>query len=146
MGGVSRQQPSLPKNYQLLRDIVWTAGRGAHQTASDIYSMARRRQPGIGFATVHRGLGRLCELGEIMKIEVPSGDAAWYEPPAPAHSHLFCETCGELHDVDYALPRRTLRAIAEREGVRIATEAVTFRGLCKDCAREARPSSVTRSP
>ena len=131
----------MPRNYELIREIVCAAGRGAHQTAGDIFHEARQRQPSIGYATVHRGLTRLCELGAILKIEIPSGDAAWYEPPAPAHAHLFCTRCGALVDVDYATSQRTLRSIAEREGVLIAAEVVTFRGLCQACAAGA-PSTV----
>jgi len=131
---MERQSPRLPKNYALLREIVHQAGRGTHQSASEIYRIARERQPTIGLATVHRGLGRLCELGEIMKIDVPSGQAAWYESPAPAHAHLSCGRCGALVDIDYATSKRALRSIAERDGVRIADAAVTFRGLCRPCA------------
>ena len=128
----------LPKNYALVRDIVLAAGRGAHQSANDIYRKAREAQPSIGFATVHRGLGRLCELGEVMKIQLSGGDSAWYEPPARAHAHLHCDRCGQIVDVDYATAPRTLRSIAEREGVRIEAESLTFRGLCRTCARRRR--------
>ncbi|MFY9779979.1 MAG: transcriptional repressor [Candidatus Baltobacteraceae bacterium] len=127
-------QPRLPRNYELIREIVLAAGCGSHQTAGDIFAKARERRPAIGYATVHRGLARLCELGAILKIEIPSGDAAWYEPPAPAHAHLFCTRCGELVDVDYVAPQQTLRALAQREAVRIAAAIVTFRGLCRPCA------------
>jgi len=132
----------IPANYALLRDIVHGAGRGSHQTAQDIFLTARLRQPHIGFATVHRGLARLCELGEIMKIAVPSGDAAWYEPPAPPHAHLRCEGCGALVDVDYSTANRTLRRIAERAGIEILGEALTFRGRCGACV--ASPAQAPR--
>jgi Fe2+ or Zn2+ uptake regulation protein len=132
---VKTQAARLPENYALLRDIVSEAGLGSHQTAHDIFVTARERRPGIGLATVHRGLARLCESGEIMKIDVPSGDAAWYEPPAPPHAHLHCESCGGVVDVDYATAPRTLRRIAERDGIHIRRESLTFRGLCGDCAR-----------
>lgn len=131
---MERQRLRLPKNYALIRDVVYEDGRGTHRTAADIYLAARNRRPRLGFATVHRGLIRLCALGEIHKIDVPHGDAAWYEPPSPPHAHLLCDGCGALVDVEYAIPERTLRSIAEREGVRIEAETVTFRGLCRGCA------------
>jgi Fur family ferric uptake transcriptional regulator len=130
-------QPRLPHNYELIREIVLAAGRGSHQTAGDIFQKARERRPAIGYATVHRGLARLCELGAILKIEIPSGDAAWYEPPAPTHAHLFCIRCAGLVDVDYVTSQRTLRLLAEREGLRIAAADVTFRGLCRACTAVA---------
>ena len=127
-------QPRLPRNYELIREVVLAAGSGSHQTAADIFARARERRPAIGYATVHRGLARLCEVGAILKIEIPSGDAAWYEPPAPAHAHLFCTRCAGLVDVAFATSQRTLRSLAAREGVRIAAAIVTFRGLCRTCA------------
>jgi len=126
----------LPKNYALLRDLV-LAGGGAHLTANEIYRRAREAQPSIGFATVHRGLNRLCRLGEIMKIQLSSADAAWYEAAVAPHAHLLCNRCGSVVDVAYTTPARTLRTLAEREGVRIESEALTFRGLCKPCREKS---------
>jgi len=152
---MARQPPvseaRLPKNYALLREIVRGVGRGRHQTASDIYLEARRRQPTIGLATVHRGLARLCELGEVAKIDVARGESAWYELPAPTHAHLLCERCNAVVDVDYATPPSALRSVAERAGVHIAGESLTFSGLCARCVTATRPSrgrrtSATPSP
>ena len=137
------KQRRLPKNYALLLDIVRAQGRGTHRTANDIYATARERHGAIGFATVHRGLARLCALGEIAKIEIAGGEAAWYEPPAPEHAHLLCATCGRVVDVDFALPQPTVRAIAERQGLRIESQSLTFQGACRDCARSVRRARPT---
>jgi len=51
----------LPKNYALVLDIVRTGRRGTHRLASDIYSIACKRQRNVGVATIHRGLNRLSE-------------------------------------------------------------------------------------
>ena len=131
---VRSQTSRLPKNYELLRQLVYKAGRGSHQTANDIFGKARALQPTIGLATVHRGLARLAEMGEIMRIQVAHGEAAWFEPAAPHHAHLLCGGCGTLVDIDYATAPRTLRAVAEREGVQIDGETLTFRGFCRSCA------------
>jgi Fe2+ or Zn2+ uptake regulation protein len=128
------QSQKLPTNYALLRDIVHAAGRGAHRTAADIYRLAREVHPTIGLATVHRGLTRLCEAGEICRIGVPHADAAWYEAPAPSHAHLLCTACGSLCDVEYSTAREVLSGVAKREGVRISEETITFHGLCAACA------------
>jgi len=133
MGHMAGQRQRLPKNYALIRDIVLEDGRGTHRTAHDVYVAARARQPQIGFATVHRGLIRLCELNEIIRVEVAHGEAAWYEPPAPPHAHLLCDACGALVDIEYATSDRILRSIADREGVRIGGEVLTFSGLCRNC-------------
>jgi Fe2+ or Zn2+ uptake regulation protein len=146
----SPQPRPLPDNYALLREIVQRAGRGSHQTAQEIFLAARAQQPRIGFATVHRGLARLCERGDILKIDLANADAAWYEPVAPPHAHLRCERCGALVDVDYATARRTLNRIAQQAGVEIVAESLTFRGRCAACANapaaRRRPWRVNGGP
>jgi Fe2+ or Zn2+ uptake regulation protein len=124
----------LPPNYRTVLDVVEEAGRGGHVTAQDIWVRARTLQPRIGFATVHRGLARLLELGAVMKIDVPGGASAVYEPAASPHAHFRCAGCGAITDLEYAVPPRTVRRLAERHGVAIESEAVTFTGRCANCA------------
>jgi Fur family transcriptional regulator, ferric uptake regulator len=131
---VSSDEQALPPNYRTVLDVVERAGPGSHLTAQDIWVRARALQPRIGFATVHRGLSRLHELGAVMKIDVPGEASAVYEPAASPHAHFRCTACGAIDDFDYAVPTETRRALAERHGVAIANETVTFTGLCKNCA------------
>jgi Fur family transcriptional regulator, ferric uptake regulator len=114
---------SLPRNYRLLRELI-ESERGRHWTANDVYVEARKRQPKFGHTTVHRGLIRLCELGIVMKIETPGGDAAWYEAAARQHAHLLCVDCNGIVDVDYHTSKRMLAAIAAGSGLEIRDEVV----------------------
>ena len=99
-----------------------------------MWARARALQPRIGFATVHRALTRLHEAGAVMKIDVPGEASAVYEPEARPHAHFRCSACGAIADFEYAVPARTVRALAERHGVSIEREAVTFSGRCGACA------------
>ncbi len=125
---------SLPKNYRIIYAIVQESGRGRHLTPSEIYAKARKRQPGIGFSTVYRGLERLRGLGLVSELHVPGIDGAAYEPSGPAHAHFRCSGCGRIEDVVYAIPRRTLRALAQEHGLEIESERVTFEGRCAACS------------
>jgi Fe2+ or Zn2+ uptake regulation protein len=126
-------RPKLPKNYQLIYEIVQASGIGRHLTPSDIFTKAHKRRPGIGFSTVYRGLERLRELGLISELYVPGVDAATYEPSGPRHAHFRCGTCGAIEDVAFAIPPRTLKTLALRHGFKIASERVTFEGRCAAC-------------
>ena len=130
---MSSTDRGLPPNYRIVLDVVEEAGRGSHVTAQDIWARARALQPRIGFATVHRGLIRLHELGAVMKIDVPGGTSAVYEPAAGPHAHFLCVGCGAITDLEYAVPPQTVRRLAERHGVAIEGEAVTFTGRCANC-------------
>ena len=135
MGGnmASPVQPPLPKNYQLIYDIVATSGIGCHLTPSEIYAKARERRPGIGFSTVYRGLQRLRDSGLVSELVVPGAESATYEPAGPRHAHFRCAACGVVEDVAYAIPKRTLRALAQQHGLEITTDVVTFEGRCAAC-------------
>jgi Fe2+ or Zn2+ uptake regulation protein len=125
---------TLPSNYRTVLDVVERADRGLHLNAREIWVRARALRPRIGYATVHRGLIRLQELGAVTKIDVPGEASAVYELPASPHAHLRCTACGSIADLDYAVPRETVRKLAARHGVAIERAAITFTGRCAGCA------------
>jgi Fur family transcriptional regulator, ferric uptake regulator len=135
---------SLPKNYRLIYEIVERSGIGRHLTPSEIYAKALRRRPRIGFSTVYRGLERLRNLGLISELRVPGTDSATYEPSGPRHAHFRCSACGEIEDVAYAIPSRTLKALARRHGFKIEMDRVTFEGRCTACSA-SRPAGQPQS-
>lgn len=124
----------LPKNYQLIYDIVEKSGLGCHLTPSEIFAKAHRRRPGIGFSTVYRGLERLRDLGLVSELYMPGVEAAAYEPAGPRHAHFRCSTCGEIEDVAYAIAPRTIKSLALQHGFKIESERVTFEGRCATCS------------
>ncbi len=126
--------PSLPKNYRLIFEIVEESGIGRHLTPTEIYAKALKRRPGIGFSTIYRGLERLRDLGLVSELNVPGADAAAYEPSGPPHAHFRCSNCGEIEDVAYAIPARTVKALASQHGFEIESERVTFEGRCAACS------------
>ena len=130
--GIS-ESVSLPKNYQLVFDVVQESGLGRHLTMADVFARATERRPGIGYSTVYRGLVRLREMGLIAEIVVPGAESATYEPVGPKHAHVRCIACGAIEDVSYALPARILKTVESQTGFSIDTGNVTFAGRCASC-------------
>lgn len=126
---------NLSKNHRLVLDLIERNGVGTHVTAFNLLTQAKRRQPKIGLATVHRALAQLHDQGLIAKVWVPGSEAATYEPLASPHAHFSCRTCGAVEDVPYALPARTRSDLAARARFRIDEEHVTLVGLCQKCLR-----------
>jgi Fe2+ or Zn2+ uptake regulation protein len=124
----------LPHNYFTILEAIHGVAEGAHLTAQDVFERARRAQPRLGFATVHRGLARLCDLGFVLKVDVPGASCAVYERATEAHAHFRCTHCGAISDVDFSVPAELLAALAARHGVEIAAESTTFAGRCASCA------------
>ena len=131
---MSPSTPHLPPNYRVVLDVVNEYGAGRHATAQEVFVRARELRPGIGFTTVHRGLARLHELGHILKLDISGGGSAIYEPATEAHAHFRCTACGAVADVDYASEPAVRAELEARHGVAIASESITFTGLCRNCA------------
>jgi len=131
---MSLSTSELPPNYRTILEVVAGYGHGRHASAHDVFAGARERRPRIGFATVHRALARLADLGLILKIDVAGGGAALYEPATGAHAHFRCTGCGAVADVDYVCDPATLAGLEHRYGVAIGSESMTFTGRCRACA------------
>jgi Fe2+ or Zn2+ uptake regulation protein len=132
--------PTLPRNYRLIYDILRERGQGTHVSPGEILAEAKRRQPRFGYATVYRGLNRLCQLGLVAEIAVPGAESAVYEPASRDHAHFRCTRCGGLDDVDYTLSQRAVAALARRQGVDVTRVSLTLHGLCTRCRHAGSPA------
>jgi len=124
---------ALPKNYELIYDIVRQHGVGTHLTTGEIYVQAKLRRPAIGYSTVYRALLRLRDAGRISEI-IAHGQAAVYEPVGPRHAHFFCTDCRKLSDLDFQLSDDVVRKLAAVEGATISGASLTIQGMCSGCS------------
>ena len=128
----------LPKNYQLVLEVVSAQPPGLHAAASEIYALARRRRAGIGCSTVYRALDRLCEAGLVHAVRVPGNGSALYEAARDGHAHFRCTTCGSVEDIDYDIPTGDIAGLSHHLGIAIADVSLTFSGVCRICRRAPR--------
>jgi Fur family peroxide stress response transcriptional regulator len=129
-----RLRARLPRNYLMILEAIEATHVGEHLTAQDVYVRARTARPTIGFATVHRALARLHELGQVEKVDVPGAASAVYERIASPHAHFRCERCGTIRDIAFSVAPELRDALAALHGLQIATESTTFVGSCARCA------------
>ncbi len=127
----------LPRNYRTILDAVRAVPRGTHLTAHDVFERARRIQSKIGFATVHRGLARLLDLGLVVKVDVPGAASAVFEPTSSPHAHFRCTQCGAIADVAFTIPAALVAELSAQHGLEIAAEHTTFAGRCSACTTSA---------
>jgi Fur family transcriptional regulator, stress-responsive regulator len=126
-------RPKLPKNYQLIYDVLCALPEGHPASASEIYGSAKGRQPGIGYSTVYRALDRLHDLGLVLEVRLPGSASALYEPARAGHAHFHCVQCGRVHDVEFSLSPSELQTLTERHRFEIGTVVTTLNGLCANC-------------
>ena len=124
--GDHKLTPQREAVFQVIRE------REDHPTASEIFEAARRRLPGISYATVYNSLRYLKEAGLVHEISF--GDsAARYDRETERHDHAICDCCGKL--VDFELPEaaQLMQAAARKSRFKAQSVHLTLRGICPDC-------------
>jgi Fur family ferric uptake transcriptional regulator len=121
-------------------------GVSEHLDLQQLYELARRRNPSVGFATVYRTMKLLEEAGlaEVRRFGGQKG--ALYEVAAGKshHDHLICEGCGIIIEFVSEEVERLQDEIAERHGFALSRHRHELYGLCPRCAaqvRAARPGT-----
>jgi Fur family peroxide stress response transcriptional regulator len=106
--------------------------REDHPTAGEIFEAARKRLPGISYATVYNSLRYLRDSGLVLEIKF--GDSASrYDRETERHDHAICTCCGRLCDFDLPETAELLRAAARKSHFKPESVHLTLLGLCPDC-------------
>jgi len=127
---VKTEPEKLTRQRQAVLDVI--RGREDHPTANDIFAAARRRLPGISYATVYNSLRFLKEAGLVHEIKF--GDSASrYDRETDRHDHALCNECGKLVDFDLPQAAELLQAAARRSKFKPESVHLTLRGVCPEC-------------
>jgi Fe2+ or Zn2+ uptake regulation protein len=126
-------ETGLSKNHRLVYQIVLEEGVGTHLSMTQLFELARGRQPAIGFTTIYRALTRLRDAGLVAEISLPGAECAVYEPTAPPHAHFRCTSCGRISDVPFTISDAANAQLAAENGFVIERTEVAFSGRCGDC-------------
>lgn len=127
--GQDTEQKLTPQREVVLQVIRDTE---QHPTAGEIFEAARKRLPGISYATVYNSLRFLREAGLVREISF--GDSASrYDREVERHDHAICTNCGKL--VDFNLPEAAglLRVAARKSQFKPESVQLTLLGLCPEC-------------
>ena len=140
-----RKQPTVKRK----RSVGLTRQRGlvlelvqakdAHPTAAEVFHRAKKKMPGISFATVYNSLRFLKEAGMVREITFGKA-ASRYDSETYRHDHAICSACGKL--VDFDLPGTVALQRAAARASRFEAESVhlTLYGRCQKC-RDKKPGS-----
>lgn len=112
------------------------AADGRQQTAEQLYHRLRRREPGIGRATVFRTLETLVDAGVARRLEL-DGHVYAYVACLPAHHHhIACTRCGRVEEIDEAYVTPIAERLAHEMGFAIDDARLDFYGRCATCRAE----------
>ncbi len=112
------------------------AASGRRLTAEQLFRSLRRREPGIGRATVFRTLETLVEAGVARRLEL-DGHVYAYVACLPAHHHhIACTRCGRVEEIDEAYVTPIAERLASEMGFEIDDARLDFYGRCATCRAE----------
>ena len=103
-----------------------------HATADEIFETIVKKHPNISRGTVYRNLNLLSDMGEIHKIEMPSG-ADRFDHICREHYHAKCVKCGRVFDVEMEFMADIEKNIKDTRGFEITGHDIIFKGTCLDC-------------
>lgn len=111
-----------------LRQALAAAARP--MSPQELLQAAQAQVPGLGLATVYRGLKALSEGGEVELVSLP-GQAPRYERAGHGHHHHFqCTQCDRVFEV-HGCPGN-LHQLAP-PGFEVAGHDLTLYGRCAEC-------------
>lgn len=122
----------ITKQRQAVLEVIRDAEE--HLTANEVFEGARRRLPGISFATVYNSLRYLKQEGLIGEVRFGT-DATRYDRTVSRHDHAICNACGKLIDIELRMPASLAREAAELSRFEPESIEVILRGVCPDCTR-----------
>jgi Fur family transcriptional regulator, peroxide stress response regulator len=127
----TKRRTGLTRQRSLVLDVVRTPDE--HPTATEVFERARKKMPGISFATVYNSLRYLKDAGLIREIASFGKSPSRYDSETYRHDHAVCSGCGKL--VDFDLPGTVALQRAAARASRFQAESVhlTLYGLCPDC-------------
>jgi Fur family transcriptional regulator, ferric uptake regulator len=129
---LGRAGERLTEPRRVVAELV--AGREGHFTAAELVDEARRRNPGIGRATVFRAIDLFTSLGLVERVDLPAGDHAYVACDSVHHHHAICTACGRSLDVDDLGLAEVLAEIGDRSGFRVTAHRLEIFGICAACA------------
>lgn len=109
---------------------------GAHLSTEDLYLRLRRKNPRIGYATVHRTLKLFAECGIAEQRHFGDGQARYEATDQDQHhDHLICTSCSKIVEFEDPRIEQLQDEVAGEHGFSIERHRLELYGTCADCRR-----------
>ena len=124
----------MNNRHTLQRDLILEAVKElqCHATADDVYDLIVTKHPNISRGTVYRNLKLLSDIGEIHKVEIPSG-ADRFDHECHAHYHARCIKCNKVFNVEMDFIDDLQKNIKDTHGFEFTGHDLIFKGICLEC-------------
>jgi Fur family transcriptional regulator, ferric uptake regulator len=107
---------------------------GSHLSTEELYLRLRRKNPRIGYATVHRTLKLFAECGIAEQRHFGDGQARYEASDLDEHhDHLICTSCGKIVEFEDPRIEQLQEEVARQHGFSIERHRLELYGCCESC-------------
>jgi len=102
-----------------------------HINIDTLYNLMLQKFNSISLATIYKNINIMLENSFIQEVKIPQNKSV-YELTKTAHSHLVCNKCGEVEDIDLNMDS-ILNEASSKSSFKISKTDLVLSGICKNC-------------
>ena len=111
-----------------ITNALYTNG---HISIENLYDVMLKKFNSISLATIYKNINLMLEASFIQEVKIPN-EKSVYELTKDTHSHIICDSCGEIMDIELDLNAVVSNA-AQTSNYKINKSDLILSGTCKNC-------------
>jgi len=111
--------------------IIEELYKNGHMNIDELYVNLKKKFPSISLATIYKNINSMIDILYVSEVKIPNKKSV-YELTKEEHSHLVCNKCNSILDIDLNLSTIKDEA-SKKSGFNLAKSSVVFTGLCPKC-------------
>ena len=114
---------------------VFFGRRAGHVSIDELHNEVKKVNPRVGYATVHRTVRLLKELGFATERHFDDGQARYelVDDEGEHHDHLICERCRRIVEFQSDEIDALQSAVAQTLGFVVSRRRMELYGICREC-------------
>jgi Fur family peroxide stress response transcriptional regulator len=102
-----------------------------HINIDKLYDEVKQKFDSISLATIYKNINAMTKNMLLQEVKLPN-EKSVYEIIKEDHSHLLCNSCGEVIDIEVETKKIT-EDIAKKYDFTVSQSDVVISGTCKNC-------------
>ncbi|MBI5903647.1 MAG: transcriptional repressor [Deltaproteobacteria bacterium] len=105
-----------------------------HISLDELLNKVKKKNPGIGYATVYRTMRLLTECGLAIARQFGDGQTRYENLPQDGHhDHMICIRCSRIAEFQNQKIEQLQAETAKKLGFTVVSHKLELYGYCSDC-------------
>jgi len=111
-----------------ITNALYTNG---HISIENLYDVMLKKFNSISLATIYKNINLMLEASFIQEVKIPN-EKSVYELTKETHSHIICDSCGDILDIKLDLNAVISNAV-QSSNYKINKSDLILLGTCQNC-------------